>query len=428
MPDTIQRSLPLMLVLILVALAILMQRQSRPPAPVPPPPSPALSVLGEMPDWKRLEVFHETITRTDFEHLLTTIFTTSETWRGFIEIDDEGARIATGLAVPDDIFHLRFASGGAAMPTPRDWKTTADLPPAPPEKPLDGLHIAIDPGHIGGEWAKIEERWLQVGDGPPILEGDMTLLVAKLLKPRLEALGAKVSMVRDKAEPITPLRPDSLMSLAADSADAPDSPDALRRFAERLFYRTAEIRARAAVVNKSLKPDLVLCLHFNADPWGDPSQPTLVERTHLHLLLNGAYTDDEVALADQRFAMLDKLLRRTHEEEAFVGDTVADVFAEKSGLPPFIYPEGATNVRPVNKHPYLWARNLLANRLYDCPVIFMEPYVMNSTLDLPRLQAGDYEGLREINGVQRESIFREYADALSEGLKKHYTRHRRAGE
>lgn len=422
--------LPLMLVLALAVIAIFIQRQARPPAPAPerPPPSPVLSVLGEMPDWKQLAVFHETITRTDFERLLTTIFTTSEAWRGFITIDDTGARIATGLAAPDDVFHLRFASEATAMPTPRAWKTTAALPPAPPGKPLDGLHIAIDPGHIGGDWARIEERWLQAGEGPPVREGDMTLVVAKLLKPRLEALGAWVSMVRERTEPITTLRPDSLMELAADAADAPDSPDALRRFAERLFYRTAEIRARAAVVNDTLKPDLVLCLHFNADPWGDPNQPSLVDRSHLHLLLNGAYTDDEVALADQRFAMLDKLLRRTHEEEAFVGATVADVFAEKSGLPPFIYPAGGGNVRPVNNHPYLWARNLLANRLYDCPVIFMEPYVMNSTPDLPRLQAGDYEGLREINGVQRESIFREYADALSEGLAKHYTRHRRAVE
>jgi N-acetylmuramoyl-L-alanine amidase len=424
MPDTIQRSLPLMLVLILVAVAILMQRQARPPAPVPPPPSPALSVLGELPDWQRLDGFHETITRTDFERLLTTIFTTSEAWRGFIQIDDAGARIATGLAAPDDQFHLRFATDHAGVPTPRAWKTTAELPPAPPDQPLDGLHIAIDPGHIGGDWAKLEERWLMVGDGPPVCEGDMTLIVAKLLKPRLEALGAQVSMVRERAEPVTPLRPDSLMDLAADAADAPDSPAALRRFAERLFYRTAEIRARAAVVNQSLKPDLVLCLHFNADPWGDPANPTLVPRSHLHLLLNGAYTDDEVALADQRFAMLDKLLRRTHEEEAFVGATVANVFAEKSGLPPFIYPEGAPNVRPVNNHPYLWARNLLANRLYECPVIFMEPYVMNSTIDLPRLQAGDYPVLREINGAPRPSIFHEYADALSAGLAKHYTLHR----
>ena len=92
--------------------------------------------------------------------------------------------------------------------------------------------------------------------------------------------------------------------------------------------------------------------------------------------------------------------------------------AATTGLPPFVYPAASPNARPVNGHPYLWSRNLLANRLYDCPVIFMEPYVMNSTIDLPRLHAGDYEGIREINGVPRQSIFREYADALAEGLRK----------
>jgi hypothetical protein len=245
-----------------------------------------------------------------------------------------------------------------------------------------------------------------------------------LLKPRLEGLGARVSLVRDKSEPITPLRPDSLLTAAGDSVGPETSPAELQQLAERLFYRPAEIRARAALVNDVLKPDLVLCLHFNAEPWGDPANPTLVPRTHLHLLLNGAYNDEEVALADQRFAMLSKLLSRTHEEEALVGATVAGVFAEKSGLPPYLYPADSKNALPVNGHPYLWARNLLANRLYDCPVIFMEPYVMNSALDHPRLVAGDYEGLREINGRPRASIFREYADALADGLRRHYEAHR----
>ena len=126
--------------------------------------------------------------------------------------------------------------------------------------------------------------------------------------------------------------------------------------------------------------------------------------------------------------MLQKLLQRTHQEEALVGATVADTFAEISGLPPYVYPPDSTNVRPVAGHPYLWARNLLANRLYDCPVIFMEPYVMNSTIDHARIQAGDYDGLREINGKTQPSIFREYADALAEGLRKHYTKARKLAE
>ena len=55
----------------------------------------------------------------------------------------------------------------------------------------------------------------------------------------------------------------------------------------------------------------------------------------------------------------------------------------------------------------------------------MEPYVMNSVIDHPRMIAGDYEGLREISGKKQPSLFREYADAMAEGLAKHYSEKRK---
>lgn len=422
-----KRHLPFLAIaaLLLVVLAVLfLGPKAPPPPPAPPPVEPAplsLSMLATRPDWTALEPYQETISREEFERLLTTVFTTGSAWQTCIAIDETGASIQTGNSPDEGSFRLRFATPGQGTTAPRDWRTTAELPPAPQEKPLEGLRIAIDPGHIGGAWAKMEERWFTVGDGSPVCEGDMTLHVANLLKPRLEALGATVSLVRSKPEPVTTARPDSLRTLAQDSATPEDSPAALQRLAERLFYRTAEIRARADLVNHTLKPDLVLCLHFNAEAWGDPNNPTLVDRTHLHLLLNGAYNDEEVYLADQRFALLKKLLQRTHEEEVLVGSAVASSFARISALPPYLYPPESLNVRPIPNQPYLWARNLLANRLYDCPVIFMEPYVMNSTIDYARIQAGDYEGLREIGGKMQPSILREYADALAEGLVRHYS-------
>ncbi|NJM38664.1 MAG: hypothetical protein HC845_12810 [Akkermansiaceae bacterium] len=289
------------------------------------------------------------------------------------------------------------------------------------EKPLDGIKIAIDPGHIGGEWAKIEERWFVVGNGTPVIEGEMTLKVAQLLKPKLENLGASVSLVRDQLEPITAKRPESLADLAKSAIGQDDSPAAIQRTAERLFYRTAEIQDRANLVNETLKPDIVLCLHFNAEGWGNPNQPKLVDAHHFHLLLNGGYTDEEIALIDQRFEMLQRLLQRIHEEEVLIGSTVADTFGRITGLPPYTY-QFTNNFRAIDGQPYLWARNLLANRLYQCPVVFMEPYVMNSTIDYHRIQAGDYEGLREVNGKMQPSIFREYANALAEGLMNYYSK------
>lgn len=414
---------PVLLVGILLGAAVtLVVFRKAPLPPTPPPvatPPPKLSALAAPPDWPDLEIYQNTITREEFEHLLTNYFTTGEAWRNLIEIRQTEARILTGEPAPNDVFILRFATATATSPTPRHWKSAAELPLTPRHLPLAGLHIAIDPGHIGGEWAKMEERWFVVGTGTPVIEGNMVLEVAQLLKPRLEALGATVSLVRQKNEPITHLRPETLMASLPETIS--DSP---QKLAERLFYRTAEIHARAKLVNETLKPDLVLCLHFNAEAWGDPNNPTLIPRTHLHLLVNGGYNDDEVILADQRFALLDKLLQRTQQEEILVGSTVARTFSEISGLPPYQYPSESKNVRAIPGQPFLWARNLLANRLYRCPVIFIEPYVMNSTLDYARIQAGAYSGLREFEGKMRPNIFVEYADALTEGLKNHYLKSR----
>ncbi len=380
------KPLGLLFALIALAVGIFFLGQPR-PKPLPP-------------EWKSLEIYQRTITRNEFETLLNTVFTTGSAWHDAITLSEMKATIRVGRSPADGLFHLHFSSPDTpATPSPRPWRSTRELPPPSREKPLNGLKIAIDPGHIGGAWAKMEERWLRFGGGSPVMEGDMTLQVAQLLKPLLEKHGASVSLVRSSNEPVTQLRPSGP-----------------GKEAERQFYRTAEIHARARLVNETLKPDLVLCLHFNAEAWGDPTQPTLIDRTHLHLILNGAYTDEELFLPDQRLAMLKKLLSRTHEEEILVGSQLATTFSEITGLPPYQYPADTKNALPVPNQPYLWTRNLLANRLYDCPVIYLEPYVMNSTIDYPRLQAGDYDGIREINGKPQISIFREYANAIAQGL------------
>ena len=55
---------------------------------------------------------------------------------------------------------------------------------------------------------------------------------------------------------------------------------------------------------------------------------------------------------------------------------MASAFAEITNLPPFSYK--GPNALKVGDVPGVWARNLLANRIYQCPVIFLEPYVANS--------------------------------------------------
>ncbi len=400
-----------------------------------------LSPLGKAPDWSRLEAYDRVVTREEFVHALTRIYSIGEAYKLTFDLGDEEVRIRTSGASWQT---LRFRRpGDPQRPVHRTWRSRDTIleqrtpHPDDPVKPLplDGLRVAIDPGHLGGRWAKMEERWYQRDDGGrPVTEGDMTLLVAQLLRPRLEALGADVFLVRSSSRPATRKRPAHFRSLAqADLARIgqsdpvptypPDAPPetrfrTLQWQQEKYFYRLSEIRHRAAMINDRYRPDLVLCLHFNAEAWGDPKDPRFVPRNHFHLLVNGAYSIPELGRDDERFEMLLRLLQGTHEEELALAETMAVHMARKTQLPAYQYT--TNNVLRPSTNPYVYARNLLANRVYACPVIYFEPYVMNSEECYARIQAGLYEGRRHVAGRERQSLYHEYTDGVVQGLLAYY--------
>ena len=389
--------------------------------------------LADPPNWKALERFQRTVTHDEFERLLHGVYCTHGISEDLIRIDDKVACILTDRDA-QRWFTLRFAASESKAATiPRWWRPASALPKSKKSGPLSGLKIALDPGHIGGSWAKMEERWFKSGDSAPVEEGEMTLLVAKMVGEKLRALGARVSFVRDKTEPVTPYRPDDFKETAravlkAEGVESPpedfprpDDPmreQSVRWQSEILFYRTSEIRERARRVNSVLRPDVVLCLHFNAEAWGDERNPTLTDKNHFHLLVNGSYLPPELESDDVRFEMLQHLLSRDFDEEIKIADVAALALAKKSGLPPYEYTKDI--VTKVGTSGYVYARNLAATRLYQCPVVYFEPYVMNSIDVFARIQAGDYEGMRTVNGIERPSIYREYADGVVDGLIEYY--------
>ncbi|MCP4846670.1 MAG: hypothetical protein GY899_01820 [Verrucomicrobiaceae bacterium] len=387
---------------------------------------PGLSALAAQPDWSELEDYQETIPRDIFIAQLKKIYSQGEAWRSVINLHEDYADIRGNGA---DRIRLHFAKEESLQRPPRYWRAATELPATNRlhKEPLYGLRVAIDPGHIGGEWAKIEERWYKgAPGGHEVKEGELTLATARVLKGKLERLGAKAWLVRDKLAPVTRLRPAEFEPLAIqvlksrgkDPLGAP-----LRKQSEILFYRAHEIRRRAQIINHEIQPDIVLCLHFNAEKWGNPDNPIMVSRNHLHLLVNGTYSEGEMRLEDNRFHLLKRLLQRTHDEELALSIAVAGAMAEETGLPPYIYTtSNAKQALPGN--PYIYARNLLANRVYHCPVVFLEPYVMNNPAIYERISAGDYEGKREIAGVVRKSLIREYADGVTEGLRIYYSQAR----
>jgi len=385
-----------------------------------------LADMGTRPDWHILDLWQDTITHDDFLRLLTQVYTVDDSWKRYITVNADHAIIRTDTRKTDAPYRLNFSPLFNDSSPDRSWQSVDDLPPASKKRPLAGLRIAIDPGHIGGEFAKLEQRWFQIGNNKPVMEGELALTTAKILKRKLRALGAKTFLVRRTNEPVNKNRPEFYKDLATAKARSLGKTDdaTIQRYQNQFFYRTGEIRARARRVNLAFRPDLVLCLHFNAESWADPTNPTLTKNNHYHILTHGALTASELAHDDERFEMLTKILQHNFDEEQGIGIALSQSFAKVTGLPAYNYESNSKRAQKVSGADGLWARNLLANRIYECPVIFLEPYVMNNQEVHDRVQLGNYSGTQKINGQDRLSLQEEYAKAVTEGLKNYYLSHR----
>jgi len=422
-----------------------------PAAPAPPPAASAIvgaaveapvldkiSPLGTKPNWSELEAFAGTMSRAEFEKAWKELYSETNSLPPPFEITDEALIVPTGQTSKPTLKLPFRAANQSGASTSGTWRRARDLSPLQGRPLLSDLHIALDPGHIGGSWAAMEERFLSFKPGEDIREGDLSLLTAKVLKERLVALGAVVSLVRESTEPVTPKRPadfdkDARQMLAEAGFPEPQATyqnitgDAklltVQWQTEKLFYRVSEIHARGDRVNQQIKPDLVLCLHFNAESWGDATSPQFSPKNHLHVLVNGCYSNAELMQQDVRFEMFTRLLGRVHEEEIPLANAVAQGMARSTGLPAYVYT--TPNARRPGDNPFVYARNLLANRLYRCPVVYLEPYVMNHEETYRRLLAGHYLGRTLIGGKLVTSAIEDYVRGIVDGLKNYYQNHRR---
>ncbi len=392
-----------------------------------------LTPLATTPDWSRLEAYQYTITRAEFLRLINEVYSPDGGFWKYCQLGDDRVLLFSDTLKTEPLAALHFAPDEASRrPLPVDFSPMARVSAtATKERPLEGVTICLDPGHVGGEWAKLEERFFQMPPDPPIEEAELNWITCQRIAEKLEALGARVTWSKSHNEPVTKLRPEQLrdeaiLSIAASGGNWPltfDPAKILQQIDDRansLFYRTAEIRARAEAVAK-LKPDLTLCVHYNAGAWGDVKNPQLVEQSKLVYFINGAYSEGELSYDDQKFELLIKLLDRTAPLEQRGAEFVAKEMLERFKMTPETYANWSA-VKKIGSVPGVFARNLLANRSFPGPVIFIEGPYMNARDAYPWLIAGDYEGTKEINGVAKPSIFREMADAVVAGVVRYFER------
>jgi len=378
-------------------------------------------IVWAQPDWQKLEPYQNTISAETFTRLVRELYAPDGALIPYLSYRENRVRVYSDESqTGEPLFELAFAQ--------------QDRPLTGKRGTVAGLRIALDPGHIGGAWSRMEERFFLVDREKdwPVQEAALNLYVARLIRDRLTAAGASVMMVKDDFEPLTPARPDQL--LLQETNTPASNPrfghlpelfsmssrlDALRKKTEQQFYRTEEIAARARRINHEIKPDLTLCIHFNATGYGDEKK--LYDENGLAFFIHGNYQAEELEDDTQKHFLLSKLLERSHETERGVAESIATRFASSTGLPPAYDLEPGGVMHPIGTNKYLYARNLAANRQFRGPVVFLEPYFMNNRIVYQRIQAGDYEGMRDIDGASFPSIFREYADAVAEGVVSYYS-------
>ncbi|MBT3982076.1 MAG: hypothetical protein HOE90_12025 [Bacteriovoracaceae bacterium] len=155
-----------------------------------------------------------------------------------------------------------------------------------PFRPLKGLKVALDPGHIGGKFSKLEKKYVLMDGGRiDFNEGDLNYYTALKLKLMLERAGAEVFMTRGK-ESAALGSFDDWFSIDKNIMDAYDSwrlakfgahKDAEGRLADialfkaerettfYVFFGREEMRKRADLINE-FNPDFTLLIHYNGYP------------------------------------------------------------------------------------------------------------------------------------------------------------------
>lgn len=382
-------------------------------------------------DWKSLSRFNATATRAQFEERLRDVFDPFGGLSPFLNITDSEVTVFSDTNHSLSVATIAFAANDQIRSPSHSFRWPAAAFNGWQGRPLEGLKIVLEPADIGGQWGAMEDRSTYYKGYGRVQEGDVNLLVSRILRLRLIQLGADVYVTRSDAEPVCGLDvsdvspivprilsgrpyilPSAFRSRTRDVSRS--SADYQRIAAEVLLTKTLETRSRAENASRAIRADITIVLQFNATPTSGRTRLTSSNRNIF--FVEGSYTAKELSNdARQRLKLLTKLFENVTPTETRVAACIAGRFLEATGFPPVLYGNTAVT-RATAAGPYVVARNLAFSREHAGPVVVTEPYFMNQPLTLQRLLAGDYEGEKVIAGIPCASIYREYAEAVAAGL------------
>jgi len=313
----------------------------------------------------------------------------------------------------------------------------------PPLKPLAGMRIAIDPGHVANDTAlgHIEQKFISMNvpvnrnnqtDSVPVAfaEGQLTWQTAALLAVRLRNAGAEVILTRN-GPGITAFgktfeqwkKDDYLRTLDSLLKDDPQNQNLLDlksgrmktdRSIFRFVFRDAELRKRSEIIN-AFHPDLTVVIHYNVDetnaPWSHPTA-----KNNCMLFVPGSFEAGELETPEDRFDFLRLLLTDDLEKSIEVSNLVGIQFKQKLDVP-LANPDDATYLATSCRKVYrqgVFARNLSMTRLIQSPVVYGETLYQDNRYEAKLLADMTITDMQSKQTTSKRVM--EVADAYYEGI------------
>lgn len=288
----------------------------------------------------------------------------------------------------------------------------------PSDRPLRGLRIALDPGHMGGDfWDRRTGKYIVDPRGRRLSEGVMALQTALLLEQKWTALGAEVLLTRRDLVPVTPVRfrdfspadyGDGKLREAAHDRwflallnTAEPGPSLLSAFTrsslrqalysegrrDQYFILDIDLNARSQMI-RDFNPDIALVIHFDT---GDvPGHSTAINYeagvfSSVKAYVTGAVSLDELATReDRKYFALHALDSDSWNASLNLGRNIVHSMSSQLHLPFGQYGGG----QAVHVEPGIFARNLeVSRKIPHAAVSYLECLHYNDAHEFDRLIA-----------------------------------------
>lgn len=348
------------------------------------------------------DVYQKTLSHAEVESKLQKMLIKDEEVYDFIRLDDQALHIYASKKDKEKHnpeFSLQF--GRELKPHKQNYITNIQ------SKPLMGLRVAIDPGHIGGEFSKLEQRYIemepneqnQLKEKAFFNEGTLSTITAKKIAQRVEELGGETFLTRHRPGQVA-LAKDFYMwmyedfPLVVDQLTADFEPAKIikeknwwQNQAEpfeifRSTYNFLEIEKRAEIIN-NFNPDVTISCHYNLGGiYDDRGLNPGTQDDHMLFFVAGAFKrghlrDEGIRKSslkspDSRYEFV-RLLVTNDIEESIKLAQIGLKHAKKT-----------LNIRTGDDQNYhkvlclkqsdgIYHRNLMLSRLVHSPIIYFEP-------------------------------------------------------